>query len=281
MRETIADFLIDSGTCFRRLQTAVPFALAVCLLATTGCATARSSDTARTATEQLLISNAVDQAIAKIDFTPLAGRAVYLEEKYIDGADRNYLIASLRHAVLASGSRLVTKIEDADLVLEARNGGLGTDRLDRFVGMPKVDVPMVLPIGIPEVRLFSRTTQTGTVKLGLIAYDAKTRELLGDGGVTLAQSNDHKLYLLGTGPYTSGTVHNEVLEATGEDQLPLPVKPLASGLRKLAGGRPRPEPVTPVVFEEREGDSAKKKKMAEKEKPDADAQASEAKPDTK
>ena len=90
-----------------------------------GCTTATTTNTARTSTEQLLISNAVDRALDKVDFTPFSGRAVYLEEKYIDCVDKNYVIASLRHRLLASGATLVAA-DAAELIVEARSGGVGT-----------------------------------------------------------------------------------------------------------------------------------------------------------
>ena len=39
----------------------------------------------RLATEQLVVSDAVDRAVAAIDFSPLSGRKVYFDTKYLDG----------------------------------------------------------------------------------------------------------------------------------------------------------------------------------------------------
>jgi hypothetical protein len=59
-----------------------------------GCGTTRMSDTQRTATEQLLISNAVDQAVSQIDFRPLAGKRVYFDAQYLDGTvDKGYVVS--------------------------------------------------------------------------------------------------------------------------------------------------------------------------------------------
>src|SRR5262245_22338428 len=88
-----------------------------------GCATTRTSDTARTAVEQLLISNAVDQSLAKVDFGPLNGHKVFIQEKYLDGVDKNYVAGTIRHRVLAAGGKLAEKPEDAELVMEIRSGG--------------------------------------------------------------------------------------------------------------------------------------------------------------
>ena len=92
----------------------------VCLLLVlvalgSGCANMKKTDTARTGKEQLLISNAVDQSLSKVNFEPFAGRAVYVEEKYLDCVDKGYVASSIRHRVSRAGGTLVSKVEDADV----------------------------------------------------------------------------------------------------------------------------------------------------------------------
>src|SRR5205814_1860285 len=66
-----------------------------------GCGTTRMSDTQRTATEQLLVSRAIDDAVAELDFRELAGKPVFLDVQYLDGAvDRGYLVSSMRQQLL-------------------------------------------------------------------------------------------------------------------------------------------------------------------------------------
>ena len=62
--------------------------LILALLVGSGCTTARQSDTARTAREQLLISNAVDQALAKCAeaHDPFARRMVAWSLRFWEGA---------------------------------------------------------------------------------------------------------------------------------------------------------------------------------------------------
>jgi len=50
--------------------------LSILLLAATwaGCGTTRFTDTARTATEQLLITDSIDRAVSRLDFRSLAGK---------------------------------------------------------------------------------------------------------------------------------------------------------------------------------------------------------------
>ncbi|MCA9069553.1 MAG: hypothetical protein KDA84_11550 [Planctomycetaceae bacterium] len=175
-----------------------------------GCASTKTSNTARTAQEQLLISNSVDQALNKVDFAAFEGAKVYVDEKYLDCVDKNYVVGSIRHRALRSGARLVEKADGADIILEVRSGGVGTNISDMYVGMPELSVPGPFPISLPEVRLLSKQSQTGIAKIGIVAFDAKTRQMLGDGGMTMAQSDDSNWYMLGIGPYQNGTVREEV-----------------------------------------------------------------------
>src|SRR5262245_42971968 len=111
-------------------------AVAVFALAA-GCGTTRMTDTQRTATEQLLISNAVDRAVSQLDFRCLAGKPVFFDPQFLDGTvDRGYLVASLRQHLFACGCQLTEDRAKAVYVVEARTGGVGTDRHSLLVGVP-------------------------------------------------------------------------------------------------------------------------------------------------
>jgi hypothetical protein len=100
-------------------------------------------------------------------------------------------------------------------VMEIRSGGIGTDRTESFIGMPQLAVPGPMPLQVPEIQLMNTKTQTATAKIGIVAYDAKTGASIGDGGVTLARSEDNNWFVFGIGPFNSGNVRNEVADATG------------------------------------------------------------------
>ena len=184
----------------------------VCALMTAGCATTSTTNTARTSTEQLLISNAVDRALDKVNFTPFAGSKVFIEEKYLEGVDSKYLVASTRHRVLHAGGRLVDAADGADVVLELRSGAIGTASSESYIGTPEIGIPGM--VSIPEVRLIERKRQSGSAKIGMVAIDARSREILGGGGVTLDQSDDSNWFVVGVGPWQSGSVREEVSTRT-------------------------------------------------------------------
>src|SRR5947207_2551420 len=94
------------------------FALAA--LALVGCGTTRSTDTNRTATEQLLVSDAIDKAVQSMSLQTLSGQTVFLDDSRLaDVLDKNYLISSLRQNLLANGCELRDKREEADFIVEA------------------------------------------------------------------------------------------------------------------------------------------------------------------
>ncbi len=175
-----------------------------------GCSTTRTSDTSRTGIEQLLISNAVDQALEKYDFRPLQGKAVYLDDQYLDAVDKGYLLSSIREQILYNGGRIVPKADDSDVTLEVRSGGVGTDNQELYVGIPNMSVPGLLPIEIPQIKLWNRTSQIGTAKLGILAYDTKAGVVYQQGGQSLARSDDTKWFMFGLGPFQSGSIKSEI-----------------------------------------------------------------------
>jgi hypothetical protein len=173
-----------------------------------GCTSTKQSNTARTAREQLLVSQAVDQSLAKIDFSGLSGQKIFLDEKYLECTDKGYLVSSIRHRAMFNGAHLVAKPEDADIILEVRSGGVGTDLADSYLGIPEIVLPGMLTL--PQVRFINRTNQTAVAKIGLVAYDAKTQDILGSGGVSSALSDDNNWFVMGIGPYQNGSLKQEL-----------------------------------------------------------------------
>ncbi len=179
-----------------------------------GCASSRTSHTARTATEQVLLSNAIDQTLENVSFEPLGARRVFIDDKYLDAVDKGYVIGTLRHKTLAAGGWLAKNADEADVVIEPRSGGVGTDSEESFVGIPALSVPG-MPISLPDVKFISRNTQLAMAKLALVAYEPKTGAAVGLGGQTTGVTQHDDMYVLGMGPFRSGAVKQEREGAIG------------------------------------------------------------------
>lgn len=194
----------------RLLFSLAMIACASCL----GCSTTRTTDTARTGMEQLLISNAIDQTMSKTALPDVAGKKVYLEEKYLESVDKGYIVGTMRRKLLNAGAMLVDAKEGSDVTMELCSGGVGTDNVESFVGSPGLTVPG-LPVELPEIRLYEKKSQFGTAKIGVVAYDTPSGQMVYDGGGSLARANDSNWTVLGIGPFQEGSVRSELARETG------------------------------------------------------------------
>lgn len=192
-----------------------------------GCGTTRWSDTSRTATEQMLLSDAIDQAVSQLDFSELAGKSVFFDDTYLKPvSDREYLVSSMRQHLLASGAILKEDREDARYVVEARAGVVGTNRNDLLFGIPAVSLPAVpgavaLPPTIPEIPFAKRTDQKGMAKVAVFAYNRETGRPVWQSGIALAKSTAKDRWFLGAGPFQQGTIY-EGTKFVGDDlELPM------------------------------------------------------------
>ena len=195
--------------------------ICLCLLVPTltGCGTTNK----RLATEQLLVSDAVDKSIAQIDFTPLTNQTVYLDTQYIEYVksagfvNASYIISSLRQQMMAAGCWLQERQEDADYVVEARVGTLGSDDHEVTVGIPQNDsisqaaslVPGAPPVPpIPEISFAKRHGQQGAAKVAVFAYHRESRRPVWQSGISVARSNSKDTWLLGAGPLQRGSIYD-------------------------------------------------------------------------
>lgn len=194
-------------------------ALASCTLL--GCGTTRTSNTARTATEQLLISDAVDRTVQQINFKVLAGEAVFFDTSQMgDVVDKGYVISCMRQHLLASGCVMKDKRDDATFVIEPRVGVVGTDSHDLMFGIPAFSVPQVvpgtpLPSSVPEIAFAKRRDQRGVAKIAVFAYRRETGEPVWQSGMAMNKSTANDIWLFGAGPFQKGTIYDETCFAGG------------------------------------------------------------------
>ena len=202
--------------------------ISICALSAFGCGTTRWSDTSRTGTEQLLISNAIDRVVAEIDFSPLEGKKCFLNTTAISQTtDRDYLAMTLRQHLATAGAILATREEEADYIVEIRAGAIGTDRDDLLVGIPATTLP-AFPgsqygaVAIPEIPFVKRTKQRGVAKIALFAYNKETGTPVWVSGNNQSESTARNLWFAGAGPLTRGTIYHEATFAG--NPLPRPLR---------------------------------------------------------
>lgn len=241
-----------------RLCRAAQAALARCavglILVTmaAGCGTTRWSDSQRTATEQLLISSAIDQAVSQVDFTVLQGLEVYFDPQYIQGSvEAKYLESTLRQHLLASGCILRDSRDQATVIVEARVGTVGTDRNDLMFGVPQLQLPSLpgvpggMPSSVPEIALAKRTNQSGVAKLAVFAYDRQSGRPVWQSGEARTIADAKHSWFFGAGPFQKGSIYSGTTLAG--DKLGIP---LLNSEQRIAMPE-APVPVTSeVIFED-------------------------------
>lgn len=187
----------------------------VCLAAVwAGCGTVKQTGTARTGTEQILLTNAWDEALQNIDFRPLTGVPVFLDTQHVTGlVDQGWIISSLRQAMLSQGVLVRPKAEQAQWIVEARVGAYGTDSYNWLLGIPQITMPVslgVVPSGtIPEIPFAKKSDQYAYTKLALFAYDRSSGQLVWRSGTQLAAANAKDVYFGGIGPIQSGSIRQK------------------------------------------------------------------------
>jgi hypothetical protein len=209
------------------MRPRLPYRVFACVLLIglmVGCGTTRMSDTPRTATEMLLVSQAADNAIAQVDFSPLTGKTVFLDSNGISDkelVDKGYLVSLVRQQLLGFGALIQDTKDRAEYVVDLRVGGLSTDRHSMLVGTPAVQLPTVLPglpTNIPEIAFLKKNDQRGVAKVGIFAYNRITGRALWQSGNIQAESRAKDTWFLGAGPFSRGSIRKHT-ELAGE---PLP-----------------------------------------------------------
>lgn len=179
------------------------------------------------------MSDAVDATIAKLDFSPLARRKVFLDSAYINKPtlvgqslviDSNYLMSALRQQMVADGVLLVDKKEESELIAEPRIGALGIDGHDVVYGMPASNAistastavtgaPLIPPL--PEISVARREAKQGAAKVAVFAYDRVTMQPYWQSGIAQSSSNSRATWVLGVGPFQRGTIYEGTQFAGG------------------------------------------------------------------
>ena len=202
----------------RFFKFAICCAAIACALATVGCGTT----TKRSGTEQLLISEAVDNAVAKLQFHELRGHKVYFDTKFLDSVssdefiNEDYVISAIRQQLTAAGALIQDSRKTANTIVEARVGALGTDGHEITYGIPKTGglsaaasaISSTPVAALPELSFAQTNAQAGVAKVIVFAYDQNTKEPIWQSGVAQAESNCSHTWVLGAGPFEKGSIYD-------------------------------------------------------------------------
>ena len=201
----------------------------ICVLGTLlrfsgGCSTIRVTDPYQTATEEFLESEATRQAVQQINVSFMRDRKVFVDSTYLSTVRENsevlsfkqtpqpylYLIAELRARLLVGGARLVDRKEEAQVIVEARTGGISVDHEEDLLGLASITVPTevvaTVPFTTPELAILKSTKQYGFASVAIVAYWRDTGEIVSSSGPFIGRTNREDYWILGMGPRTVGNI---------------------------------------------------------------------------
>jgi hypothetical protein len=183
--------------------------------AMSGCATIRVTDPAETADQLYLESEATRLAVQRISADQLRDRKVFVDTTYLSTLRENtqdlsfrqvpqqflFLVAELRAKLLLSGARMVDKREDAEIVVEARSGGISVDREDYLLGLASITVPSEgvasIPFTTPELAILKSTKQFGFASVAIVAYWRDTGEVVSNSGPFVGRTSRKDYWVFG------------------------------------------------------------------------------------
>ena len=164
-----------------------------------GCTAVRETQPDRTATEQLILSHAVIDAVRQIKADAVAGKKVMLDLSYLKIVDLEFTQGELRDRLLQLGAELVADAGAAEIIVEARSPGLGIDDSKTMIGIPAIPIP-VPSVGIfktPALPLFKHDKQRGIAGFSLTGIEAATGKHVFSVGPIIGNAVHSDMSLIG------------------------------------------------------------------------------------
>jgi hypothetical protein len=160
------------------------YAVAAVVSFTIGCASTVPPPGGRlTASQQLLTTEAIDRALAQLDWPDFHGRSVFVDIGSTAAPDeRHYLESAVTAAVAQRGAKITPELKSADFAVIVLGKALGVDQKDTFFGIPAIQSAL-LPVGLPEIAFYKASEQKGVAKLETVVADRKQRQVSHSGVV--------------------------------------------------------------------------------------------------
>jgi hypothetical protein len=154
-------------------------------------------------------------AVQRISADQLRDRKVFVDTTYLSTLRENsdalsfrqvpqqflFLVAELRAKLLLSGVRMVDRKEDAEIIVEARSGGISVNREDYLLGVANVTIPSEgvasVPFTTPELALLKSSKQYGFASIAIVAYWRDTGEVVASSGPFVGRTSRKDYWIFG------------------------------------------------------------------------------------
>ena len=122
------------------------------------------------------MSSAVMDAARQIQPEAIKGKKVALDVAYLKSVDVEFTKGELRDRLLQLGAFLVVDPAEAEVIVEARSGGLGIDESKTNIGIPPIPIPVpaVGTFQTPSLYVYKYHRQEGKSDIALTGIDVVT-----------------------------------------------------------------------------------------------------------
>ena len=159
-----------------------------------GCATVRESYPSRTATEQLLISDAAEDAAGQPKLKIPGKQNCFLDTTNFEGVDAKYAVSAIRQKLMEQGIALMETRDLADVIIEIRAGALSIDSKGRQIALPGLPIDRILPVSNPlTFNQWTSRTDLGIAKISAFAYYKKTGKLISVAETVIGKSERRRI----------------------------------------------------------------------------------------
>ena len=175
-------------SCFavRRLAALLTAPLAL------ACAITERITLPRTASEQIISTEAIDRALAQIRWPELAGQKLLVQVGGPQELDRDYLIRSVEILIAERGGIVVDDEDEARYQVDVVVGAAGIDVDGRFFGVRGSGASPLIPFTIPELALYKSERLDGFAKTEIAMLDPRKGGVVHRSGPTYGLTYVHE-----------------------------------------------------------------------------------------
>ncbi len=230
-RMTMKNVLTDN-----KIHVATYFMFAGLIGLCGGCATVRVTNPEYTATQQFLENVASQQAVAQLSMNGLRDQLVYVDSSFLfpplqhpieqqlliePSFEHAFLLGELCARLLTQGVRLTSDRHEATVILEVRSAGVGVDDYEYLFGLSAGAVGSIggavgaaasagasagaSPVA-SQLAILQSTKLKGYASVAIVAYRAKTGELIATSGPFIGRTHREDFWIFGFGPHTVGDI---------------------------------------------------------------------------
>ena len=164
------------------MKKLLPIFLVAVLVVLSACSAPHMTKTGRSAVEEALTCDAIEEALSKADISAYHGKKVYMDYSYLaPQVHKELVMAYMEHLCAGNSMIIVKESAKSDVIFQLFCGVLATDVEKFLIGSPTCPVPIPdtdINIVVPEIPLLMKHTRSAHARFHMTIKDGKTEKPL-------------------------------------------------------------------------------------------------------